>query len=148
MAADTIIIVDYSNYTYHLFNFFVCYICHISPSSCLFLIPLQVYSYNTDVDCEPFSEDGSLWAFAFFFYNRKLKRVLFLFCQSTRCADIYDLKDYSLTWIFCLNICDSFSFYYFYAFDIWFFTTLHNSVLVDPLPSPFLSTFTQSGCKC
>jgi hypothetical protein len=37
----------------------------------------EVYSYNPDRESDPFGEDGCLWAFNYFWYNRKLKRILF-----------------------------------------------------------------------
>nr|AKF43427.1 transcription regulator [Pelargonium nanum] len=41
----------------------------------------DIYSYNPDCDVDPFLEKGSIWSFNFFFYNRKLKRVVsFRFC--------------------------------------------------------------------
>ncbi|KAK4785510.1 hypothetical protein SAY86_002199 [Trapa natans] len=41
----------------------------------------EIYSYNPDSDADPFAERGSIWSFSFFFYNRKLKRVVsFRFC--------------------------------------------------------------------
>ncbi|XP_018431142.1 PREDICTED: repressor of RNA polymerase III transcription MAF1 homolog [Nanorana parkeri] len=39
-------------------------------------------SYNPDLDCDPFGEDGSLWSFNYFFYNKKLKRIVFFTCRS------------------------------------------------------------------
>lgn len=42
----------------------------------------EVYSYNPDLCSDPFGEDGCLWSFNFFFYNRKLKRVLFFSCRA------------------------------------------------------------------
>lgn len=36
----------------------------------------EIYSYNPDSDADPFLEEGPLWSFNFFFYNRKLKRVV------------------------------------------------------------------------
>jgi len=41
----------------------------------------DVYSYKTDLESDPFGEDGSVWSFNYFFYNRKLKRLLYLCCQ-------------------------------------------------------------------
>lgn len=35
------------------------------------------YSYNPDLISDSFSEDGTLWSFNYFFYNSKLKRVVF-----------------------------------------------------------------------
>ncbi|XP_077410480.1 repressor of RNA polymerase III transcription MAF1 homolog [Vanacampus margaritifer] len=41
----------------------------------------DIYSYNPDLDSDPFGEDGSLWSFNYFFYNKKLKRIVFLTCR-------------------------------------------------------------------
>ncbi|KAL4379664.1 hypothetical protein GQ457_02G006460 [Hibiscus cannabinus] len=41
----------------------------------------EIYSYNPDSDADPLLEKGAIWSFSFFFYNRKLKRVVsFSFC--------------------------------------------------------------------
>lgn len=64
----------------------------------------EIYSYNPDLDSDPYSEDGCLWSFNYFFYNKKLKRVLFFTCRSTSNhafddltpddnLDIYDMED-------------------------------------------------------
>ena len=45
---------------------------------------LNVYSYNPDLESDPFGEEGSLWSFNYFFYNKKLKRILFLSCHAHR----------------------------------------------------------------
>lgn len=38
----------------------------------------EIFSYTPDLSGgDPFSEDGLLWSFNFFFYNKKLKRVVF-----------------------------------------------------------------------
>ncbi|XP_075212983.1 repressor of RNA polymerase III transcription Maf1 [Lycorma delicatula] len=42
----------------------------------------DIYSYNPDLISDPFSEDGSLWSFNYFFYNRKLKRIVFFSCRA------------------------------------------------------------------
>ena len=47
---------------------------------------LPVRSYNPDLDCDPFGEEGSLWSFNYFFYNKKLKRIVFFTCRSVRSA--------------------------------------------------------------
>ncbi|KAA8529336.1 hypothetical protein F0562_033865 [Nyssa sinensis] len=46
-------------------------------------------SYNPDSDADPFRERGSIWSFNFFFYNRKLKRVVSFcfYCISNLVAD-------------------------------------------------------------
>ncbi|CAH1431393.1 unnamed protein product [Lactuca virosa] len=36
----------------------------------------EVYSYDPNSDADPFIEKGALWSYNFFFYNRKLKRVV------------------------------------------------------------------------
>ncbi|KMZ65514.1 Repressor of RNA polymerase III transcription MAF1-like protein [Zostera marina] len=36
----------------------------------------DIYSYNPDIHGDPFSEEGSIWSSHFFFYNKKLKRVV------------------------------------------------------------------------
>ena len=47
---------------------------------------LSVLSYNPDLDSDPFGEEGSLWSFNYFFYNKKLKRIVFFTCRSVRSA--------------------------------------------------------------
>ena len=41
-----------------------------------------VYSYNPDLDSDPYGDEGCLWSFNFFFYNVKMKRVLFFTCKA------------------------------------------------------------------
>lgn len=41
----------------------------------------EVYSYVPEFEGDPFAERGTIWSFRFFFYNRKLKRILFFSCQ-------------------------------------------------------------------
>ncbi|MFS7993144.1 putative repressor of RNA polymerase III transcription Maf1 [Helianthus anomalus] len=45
------------------------------------LADCEVYSYDPNSDADPFIEKGALWSYNFFFYNRKLKRVV-SFCFS------------------------------------------------------------------
>ncbi|CAH0394352.1 unnamed protein product [Bemisia tabaci] len=42
----------------------------------------DIYSYNPDLTSDPFSEDGCLWSFNYFFYNKKLKRIVFFTCRA------------------------------------------------------------------
>ncbi|XP_028179579.1 repressor of RNA polymerase III transcription MAF1 homolog [Ostrinia nubilalis] len=42
----------------------------------------RIYSYNPDLASDPFGEPGCLWGFNYFFYNRKLKRIVFLTCRA------------------------------------------------------------------
>nr|KAJ3401757.1 RNA polymerase III-inhibiting protein maf1 [Polyrhizophydium stewartii] len=42
----------------------------------------DAYSFNPDRDLEPDAEEGNLWSFYFFFFNRRLKRMIFFTCRS------------------------------------------------------------------
>jgi hypothetical protein len=41
----------------------------------------DIYSYNPDLTSDPFGEDGSLWSFNYFFFNKKLKRIVLFTCR-------------------------------------------------------------------
>ncbi|KAK3586743.1 hypothetical protein CHS0354_014774 [Potamilus streckersoni] len=49
----------------------------ISLSEC------DVFSYNPDLSSDPYGEEGSIWSFNFFFYNKKMKRIVFFTCRAT-----------------------------------------------------------------
>lgn len=38
-------------------------------------------SYKSDLESDPFGEKGSVWSFNYFFYNKKLKRILYFSCR-------------------------------------------------------------------
>ncbi|GLJ49058.1 hypothetical protein SUGI_1034950 [Cryptomeria japonica] len=40
----------------------------------------EVYSYMPEIEGDPFLERGAVWSFNFFFYNKKLKRILSFSC--------------------------------------------------------------------
>lgn len=42
----------------------------------------DIYSYNPDLSSDPFGEDGCLWSFNYFFYNKKLKRIVYFTCRA------------------------------------------------------------------
>ncbi|EZA59533.1 Repressor of RNA polymerase III transcription MAF1-like protein [Ooceraea biroi] len=42
----------------------------------------DIYSYNPDFASDPFGEDGCLWSFNYFMYNKKLKRIVFFTCRA------------------------------------------------------------------
>lgn len=42
----------------------------------------KCYTYNPDYESDPYSEDGCIWSFNFFFYNPLMKRVLFFTCRA------------------------------------------------------------------
>ena len=44
----------------------------------------EVYAYDPPIDADPFVDDGSIWSFFYFFYNKSLKRIIFLSLQSFR----------------------------------------------------------------
>jgi len=50
-----------------------------------FIIELEdseIYSYVPDMGTDPLAEEGSIWSFNYFFFNRKLKRIILFTCQS------------------------------------------------------------------
>lgn len=42
----------------------------------------DIYRYNPDLQSDPFGEDGCLWSFNYFFYNKKMKRIVFFTCRA------------------------------------------------------------------
>ncbi|XP_071716047.1 uncharacterized protein [Rutidosis leptorrhynchoides] len=60
------------------------------------LAECEVYSYDPNSDADPSIEKGSLWSYNFFFYNRKLKRVVsFRFsCLSNLVTDGFTMEGY------------------------------------------------------
>jgi len=46
------------------------------------LVDCDIYSYNPDLASDPFGEDGSLWSFNYFFFNKKLKRIVLFTCRA------------------------------------------------------------------
>jgi len=47
----------------------------------------EIYSFLPDPDSDPFYEDGYIWSFNYFFYNRKMKRVVFFHSRAIRASD-------------------------------------------------------------
>ncbi|KAF3793454.1 Repressor of RNA polymerase III transcription MAF1-like protein [Nymphaea thermarum] len=47
------------------------------------LAECEVYSYSPDIEGDPFLQRGAVWSVNFFFYNRKLKRILSFRCCCT-----------------------------------------------------------------
>lgn len=41
----------------------------------------DVYSYKSDLETDPFGEKASMWCFNYFFYNKKMKRILYFCCR-------------------------------------------------------------------
>uniref|UniRef100_A0A0C9S1V5 TSA: Wollemia nobilis Ref_Wollemi_Transcript_22434_1025 transcribed RNA sequence n=1 Tax=Wollemia nobilis TaxID=56998 RepID=A0A0C9S1V5_9CONI len=44
------------------------------------LADCEVYNYMPEFEGDPFMESGAIWSFNFFFYNKKLKRILSFSC--------------------------------------------------------------------
>lgn len=47
------------------------------------LADCEFYSYNPDLVSDPCAEDGCLWFFNFFIFNKKMKRIVFISCRCT-----------------------------------------------------------------
>ncbi|XP_065176830.1 repressor of RNA polymerase III transcription MAF1 homolog [Sycon ciliatum] len=43
----------------------------------------EIYSYNPDLHSDPYSEEGNLWSFNYFFFDTKQKRIVFFSCRAT-----------------------------------------------------------------
>eukprot|EP00879_Flechtneria_rotunda_P003987 GHRR01004227.1.p2 GENE.GHRR01004227.1~~GHRR01004227.1.p2 ORF type:complete len:240 (+),score=62.72 GHRR01004227.1:2343-3062(+) len=52
----------------------------------------DVYSYNSDGETDPFGEKATVWSFNFFFYNKKLKRILYIGVKAVSKAAASDAK--------------------------------------------------------
>ncbi|XP_014675579.1 PREDICTED: repressor of RNA polymerase III transcription MAF1 homolog [Priapulus caudatus] len=50
----------------------------------------DIYSYNPDLESDPYGEEGNIWSFNYFFYNKKLKRILFFSCRAQSSAAASD----------------------------------------------------------
>ncbi|EDO41550.1 predicted protein [Nematostella vectensis] len=48
------------------------------------LVDCDIFSYNPDLDSDPYGEEGSMWSFNYFFYNKKMRRTLFFTCRAIR----------------------------------------------------------------
>ena len=62
---------------------------HSHDSPCPLLSDSCPHSYNPDLDSDPYGEEGSLWSFNYFFYNKKMKRILFFTCRAIRLAFVH-----------------------------------------------------------
>ena len=50
------------------------------------------FRYNADLDSDPYGE--ALWYFNYFFYNKRMKRLLFFSCQAQPYVFIGDIFKY------------------------------------------------------
>lgn len=53
----------------------------------------DVYSYKSDNETDPFGEKASVWSFNYFFYNKKLKRILYISCRAVTKAAAEEAAD-------------------------------------------------------
>ena len=44
----------------------------------------DIYSFNPDMTSDPYGEPGCLWSFNYFFYNKKMKRIVFFTCRAVK----------------------------------------------------------------
>jgi len=42
----------------------------------------DIYCFIPDVDSDPYGEEGSIWSFNYFFYNKKRKRIILITCHA------------------------------------------------------------------
>jgi len=59
----------------------------IQPSEC------DVYSYKSEAEGDPFNDSASLWSFNYFFFNRRLKRIVCftaMACSKQHAMDDFD----------------------------------------------------------
>lgn len=47
------------------------------------LTDCDIYSYTPDLSSDPYGEEGCLWSFNYFLYNKKMKRIVFFTCRSS-----------------------------------------------------------------
>jgi len=48
----------------------------------------DIFSYHPDMESDPFAEDGSLWSFNYFFFNKTMKRMVFFKLKGTSLSSI------------------------------------------------------------
>eukprot|EP00877_Chromochloris_zofingiensis_P007467 jgi/Chrzof1/2974/Cz12g06180.t1 len=53
----------------------------------------DVYTYKSDNDTDPFGEKATVWAFNYFFYNRKMKRILYFSCRAVSKTAADDVEE-------------------------------------------------------
>jgi len=67
----------------------------------------DIYSYLPDPDSDPFGEEGNIWSYNHFFYNRKLKRVVYWSCQARSKIAEDDSAENEGLWSYADEICAS-----------------------------------------
>ena len=59
------------------------------------VIFFHIPSYNPDLDSDPYCEDGSLWSFNYFFFNKKENKMVFFTCCATRLSIFHKALSFS-----------------------------------------------------
>eukprot|EP00871_Galdieria_phlegrea_P005734 jgi/Galph1/648/GphlegSOOS_G5392.1 len=59
----------------------------IRPEEC------EIYSYIPDFESDPFSDNGALWSFCYFFYHKTMKKILLFSCTLSTCFSKDDESD-------------------------------------------------------
>ncbi|KXZ42029.1 hypothetical protein GPECTOR_219g465 [Gonium pectorale] len=54
----------------------------LEVSKAICLKECDVYCYKSDLETDPFGEQASIWSFNYFFYNKKMKRILYFSCRA------------------------------------------------------------------
>ncbi|XP_030382924.1 repressor of RNA polymerase III transcription MAF1 homolog [Scaptodrosophila lebanonensis] len=62
----------------------------------IILSECDIYSYNPDLSSDPFGEPGCLWSFNYFFYNKKLKRIVFFTSRAVNSLYAGDTSDFTM----------------------------------------------------
>lgn len=58
-----------------------------------------IYSFHPDPECNPFEDDGNLWSFNYFFYNKKgVKRILLFTCSAQWRDKMEEAEDMYQDW--------------------------------------------------
>mmetsp|Transcript_2943 Transcript_2943/g.6447 ORF Transcript_2943/g.6447 Transcript_2943/m.6447 type:complete len:233 (+) Transcript_2943:170-868(+) len=55
----------------------------------------DMYQYKSDLETDPFGEIASIWSFNYFFYNRKMKRILYFSCKAVSKVSVEEDTDAS-----------------------------------------------------
>lgn len=64
------------------------------------LMDCDIYSYNPDLGSDPFGEEGSLWSFNYFFFNKKLKRIVLFTCRAlSPFSQVHYINEYDIFYI-------------------------------------------------
>ena len=57
------------------------------------LVDCDVYTYRAVAEGDPFTDEANLWSFNYFFYSKKLKRILYFSCRAVSKTAEEDSED-------------------------------------------------------